>query len=195
MMGPDDRQRRQDRHERKLLALGIPEPKCTDCFVDNVVVLVSVGADPPLIKCANCKTGYAPLSVGARKRKLARFAEAGYGDPRCALCGLDCLRLLELHHLAGKANSDFEVPLCRNCHQIQSDLQEDLSMNPDLRRRDDERDPHLKQAAMLEGLAIFLVALVIVLLAWAAWNRAAAQDLSNAYGPGYWHVITADVPR
>jgi ribosomal protein L37AE/L43A len=186
-------ERRLDRHDRKLLALGVPDPRCQDCGNDRVPALRRLGDG--VIKCANCKKGYGPMSPTAANRKLARFAKAGYGDPKCTACGLDCLRVLNLHHIAGEANSTLGAPLCENCHALVSDSQEDLPTTPDLRLRDLSRDPHLKLAAMLEGVAIFFGLLMIALFAWAAWNRAAATELAAQFGPDYWHVITSAVPR
>ena len=68
-------------------------------------------------------------------------------------------------------------------------------MNPDLRLDDPDRDPHLKQAAILEGVAILFGLLMIAFFAWADWNRGAAMDLAASYGPEYWRVITAVVPQ
>jgi hypothetical protein len=186
-------QRRQDRHDKKLLQLGVSDPRCADCEYDRIPALRLLG--DRTIKCANCKRGYAPLSAVAARRKLAKFAAAGFPQPACINCGLDCLRLLNLHHIACAANSDLTVPLCENCHAVVSDSQEDLPLNPDLRLYDANRDPHLRQAAILEGLAIFFGALMITFLLWAAWNRGAAADLAAAYGSEYWRVITAVVPQ
>jgi hypothetical protein len=87
------------------------------------------------------------------------------------------------------------VPLCENCHAIVSDGQEDLPMNPDLRLYDTNRDPHLVQAAILEGVAILFGLLMLAFFAWAAWNRGAATDLAAAHGVDYWRVITIAIPR
>lgn len=114
-------------------------------------------------------------------------------EPRCGVCGNDEPKVLEKHHVAGRANSELTVWLCRNHHAIASDMQEDLV--PDLRRADPERDPLLTQAAMLRGVAILLIIVAIALLAWSQWNIQASTGLTNQYGADWYKSISAEVPK
>lgn len=34
----------------------------------------------------------------------------------CSKCGVDDANLIEMHHVDGRNNSDWEIPLCKNCH-------------------------------------------------------------------------------
>ena len=115
---------------------------------------------------------------------------------------------LELHHLAGKANSTLLAPVCGNCHAILSDSQIDLTA--DLMRPDCERRPLQLQAAFELGLAILMGAwaiveenpttaivlgmIVVALIGWAAWNMSADRHLCEIHGPNYCKGVTATVP-
>ena len=57
-----------------------------------------------------------------RQKTLQRL---GTRNPRCAVCGYDDWRVLELHHVAGRKFSSETVILCANCHRKASDLQKD----------------------------------------------------------------------
>src|SRR5262249_1579968 len=60
--------------------------------------------------------------TGLDARRAAAYRRLGNQQPRCALCGEDDWRCLELHHLAGKAyDTEVTVIVCRNCHRKQSD--------------------------------------------------------------------------
>jgi hypothetical protein len=75
--------------------------------------------------------------------------------PRVANCGLDDVRCLEAHHIAGREFNDAKVILCRNCHRILSDDQKDhpplISHEPTL---------HERIGHFLKGLADLLALLV-----------------------------------
>jgi hypothetical protein len=126
--------------------------------------------DSDVIVCFNCAARQAPSFGAASARRRAEFVSNGYDIPTCALCGLDEIGLLQLHHLAGDANDELQAPLCLNCHTEQSDLQEDY-VGIDLRRRDPERTRRLRLAALLEGLANFFSVLIQTLRSYAAWCR------------------------
>jgi hypothetical protein len=68
--------------------------------------------------------------------------EALLSVPASALPG----RFLERHHLAKREASDFTVTLCRNCHAILTDWQEEW--DPRLR---DPKTPQERLAALLQG--------------------------------------------
>jgi hypothetical protein len=93
------------------------------------------------------------------RRREAKRQHLGSSAPRCLSCG--CLEVealtavpisalpgwfLEQNHLAKRSGSDFTVTLCRNCHAVLTDWQEDWE--PRL------RDPHTapeRLAALLQG--------------------------------------------
>lgn len=101
-----------------------------------------------------------------RRRRRARRHERkrqhlGSPTPTCLSCGCTDIEdliavpisklprwFLEEHHLAGRAASNFTVTLCRNCHAILTDWQEDWDER--LRR---PRTPVERLAAFLQGLA------------------------------------------
>jgi hypothetical protein len=117
--------RRKQRHEAKTLEIGETNPCCYECGDDNIQVLKVPRNDPSQtsVMCRNCIASYeSPEKLIRRQRKLLGSGHS----PLCYLCGVDDLRLLELHHIAGRANGEFAVPLCLNCHAIQSDFQEDF---------------------------------------------------------------------
>ncbi len=65
----------------------------------------------------------------SQKREAARERKArerlGFENFRCATCGENDPRCLELHHIAGQKFCDDVVPVCRNCHRKLSDDQKD----------------------------------------------------------------------
>jgi len=208
---------REARHAKKHLKLGIPRPVCTDCGVADIRCLsrlkpTATHCTP--LRCYNCHRKRKRVSPEALLRKLKRFSDAGYTEPACIVCREADLRTLELDHLAGEANSVFVEPLCLNCHAIKSDAAEDEPM-ASLRLDDPNRPALVLQAAFEFGLAFILAAygaalttkegeaaravffglVAAVLVAWALWNLAAHEYLTNALGPGYDHAIPAVVPR
>ena len=62
-----------------------------------------------------------------REARLQRMYERlGVDDTALRIeCGLDDVRCLEAHHIAGRKFDDATVILCRNCHRILSDDQKD----------------------------------------------------------------------
>jgi len=58
-------------------------------------------------------------------RRQGRLEKLGSNHPRCANCGEDNDRVLELHHVAGRRHDDLTVIECRNCHRKLSDGQRD----------------------------------------------------------------------
>lgn len=204
------------RWERKRLRLGVPDPECLDCdrsdvrFLNRVrskIIGVPIGS----IVCGNCRKLRGKWSKASLNRKRLTFENAGYPDPACFTCGQSDLRTLELHHVAAETNSDLLVPLCVNCHSIQSDTQEDAPM--DFRLADPERRPLVLQAAFEIGLgsmfsvvaviesnedrsyAIALGFIAILLFAWAVWNLAADTHFAGKYGPDYSKGVPVPVPR
>jgi len=71
-------------------------------------------------------------------------------NPSCAVCGEYRVRTLELHHIAGEANSDAVTWLCKNCHALVSEAQYDDP--PQLLRHKYYRDPFKQCASLLRGL-------------------------------------------
>jgi len=101
------------------------------------------------------------------RRREAKRQHLGSPAPRGLSCGsfeIEALttapisalprRLLEQHHLAKRSGSDFTVTLCRNCHGILTDWQEDW----DHRLRAPET-PLERLAALLQGEVDWLLQL------------------------------------
>jgi hypothetical protein len=91
-----------------------------------------------------------------REARLQRMHERlGVDHPRCIECGLDDVRCLEAHHIAGRKFDDATVIFCRNHHRILSDDQKDhpplIGSAPSL---------HERAAHLLYGLADLFVLLV-----------------------------------
>ncbi len=93
------------------------------------------------------------------RRREAKFQHLGSPVPRCLSCGsfeIEALIpvsvsalpswFLEQHHLAKRSGGDFTVPLCRSCHAVLTDWQEDWE--PRLR---DPKTPPERLAALLQG--------------------------------------------
>lgn len=204
----DQHEKRALRHEKKLLRLGSPDPLCQIC--KRPCDFRSLSRDQNgTFKCRNCRNVRKSYSSIVVKRRQQAFQKAGYLAPRCLICGERRLETLELHHVAGEANSALLAPLCSNCHTVQSDEQEDLPV--DLRFRDPDRRPLVLQAAFDCGLAIlagaaaltsedqtesvFLGMIAVALLAWAVYNIAADQHFAATYGQQYSAGVTAPVPK
>lgn len=90
------------------------------------------------------------------RRREARIQSAlerlGSKNPRCALCSEDDPRVLEKHHVAGRAyDPDSIIIVCRNHHRKLSDSQKD---HPE--KRMEVTDP-------LEVIARFLVSFADIL--------------------------------
>ena len=63
-----------------------------------------------------------------REARVQRMYERlGVDTPRCAYCGLDDVRCLEAHHIAGRKFDEATVIVCRNCHRVLIDDQRDHS--------------------------------------------------------------------
>jgi hypothetical protein len=86
------------------------------------------------------------------QRQLERL---GADTPRCAHCGIDDVRCLEAHHIAGRKFDDATVILCRNHHRILSDDQKD---HP--RLIGNEPTLHERVGHFLKGLADLFALLV-----------------------------------
>ena len=149
------------------------------------------------------------LSDASRANKMRRFAEAGYAAASCLFCRESDIAVLQLHHVAGQANSDLLVPLCGNCHLIVSDEQIELPatvLSGDLQRR-----PLVLQAAFNFGLAIitgimsadssdgskavFWALVTAGLIAWGVWDIAADGHFTVTFGLDYSAGVPAVVPR
>jgi len=71
----------------------------------------------------------------------------------CVICGFNRdPRILELHHIAGRKNSDFVIPVCPNCHRSLSICQESYKVE----RGKDDKTVQEKVGWTLEGYAILL---------------------------------------
>jgi hypothetical protein len=95
-----------------------------------------------------------------RKRELLRNPH-----PRCSVCGIDRVEMLQLHHTAGDANSELTQWVCYNHHAAISDMWQDSSMLL-------LHEPHstrTRLASLLQGLVYFLETLNVTLKEWIAY--------------------------
>ncbi len=117
------------------------------------------------------------------RRHESKRQRLGSPAPVCLSCGCRDIEslfavpasdlpgwFLEKHHL-GKHASDFTIPLCRNCHAVLTDWQEDWDMH--LRH---PKTPLERLAALLQGLVDWLLQqarklteLAARLQAWVRW--------------------------
>jgi len=65
------------------------------------------------------------FNYAAERRKQTRLHKLGTNRPTCPLCGETRWQCFDSHHIAGRKFDPQEVPLCKNCHAICSDLQKD----------------------------------------------------------------------
>lgn len=217
MNGDPFESRRAIRWEHKRLQLGVPNPECIDChrgdirYLHRVKPKNRIGLPAGSIICRNCRKRRGEWSEASLKRKRSAFEALGYPDPKCSACGEVDLRTLELHHIASKANSALEVPLCVNCHAVQSDMQEDAPI--DFRLPDAKGRPLVMQAAFEFGLGCMFMAvaamkslenksfgvalglIAFLLFAWCIWNIAADKHFVEKYGADYCEGVPAQVPR
>jgi hypothetical protein len=91
-----------------------------------------------------------------REARVQRMYERlGVDAPRCVHCGLDDVRCLEAHHIAGSKFDDATVIFCRNHHRVLSDDQKD---HPSI--IGDPPSLHERAGHFLKGLADLFVLLV-----------------------------------
>lgn len=91
-----------------------------------------------------------------REARLQRMYERlGVDQPRCIECGLDDVRCLEAHHIAGRKFDDATLIVCRNHHRILSDDQKDHPQPIG-----DEPTLHGRAGHFLKGLADLFALLV-----------------------------------
>jgi len=130
----------------------------------------------------------------ASARRAKRVQLLGVDHPSCAICGYDRNPAsLEAHHIAGEANQELSILLCRTCHDDLSDTAIDTL--GDLRRRYADREPLEILAALLQGLADFFRSLSDSMEAWASWCRAAGPYLREQLGVRWWEAVPVSVPR
>jgi hypothetical protein len=58
-------------------------------------------------------------------RRQDALDRLGSNNPVCVICGESDWRVLEFHHVAGRAYDEFGSIICRNCHRKLSDDQKD----------------------------------------------------------------------
>lgn len=59
------------------------------------------------------------------RRRQRAFERLGTNEPRCAICGYDDWRCLELHHIADGGSGKTVMIVCANHHRIISDAHKD----------------------------------------------------------------------
>jgi hypothetical protein len=105
-------------------------------------------------------------------RREGHLQRLGSPQPACVVCGYSkpealtrvSRSLLERHHIAGLGDGP-TVWLCRNHHAELSDRQRDWPRAA----QDRERPDQAKLAALLRGLAEFLILLAHELIQWSQW--------------------------
>jgi hypothetical protein len=99
------------------------------------------------------------------RRKQRALERLGTNTPRCVVCGFDNPLALELHHIAGRAYDDELIPVCRNCHRVLSDAQQDHPPG------------NAKPVGALECIGHFLLGLAVLFEQWAKRFREFATAL------------------
>lgn len=132
------------------------------------------------------KEDYEKTQRRARRREAKR-QYLGSPAPRCLSCG--CFEIealltipasalpgwfLEQHHLAKRSGSDFTVTLCRNCHAVLTDWQEDWD-----HRLRDPKTPLERLAALLQGAVDWLLQLARKMTDLAALLQQCVRWLQN----------------
>lgn len=198
---------------RKLLRFGTDAPRCSKCPCTDTRVLCRVKrpGKADVILCRSCNAKGKSPSAKATARKVKRFEDAGYYKAVCVVCSDPNVQVLELDHMANKANSALSEPLCANHHAIKSHVAESGLMAV-LRLRDPDRTALALEAAFDFGLAtilgmmaadgsenasraVFFAAIALALVAWGLWNIAADEHFKNVLGPAYDRAIPAEIPR
>jgi hypothetical protein len=213
------RQTRTDSDEaatKKLLRFGTDRPQCAVCRSTDWRALCNMRAKGKVkstVVCRSCLAKRRSPVASASGRKAKALKAAGYDKPACVVCNDPTLRIIDLDHLSGAANSTLVEPLCASHHAIKSFMAESGPMAA-LRLRDPARSALALQAAFELGLGailgmfavwdgmheetarcIFLGAGSAALFAWAAWNLTADAHFEGLLGPGYDRAISAQVPR
>lgn len=81
----------------------------------------------------------------------------------CLVCGFnEEPRIIEKHHVGGKINSPFTVPVCPNCHQQLTMTQEPLKEE---RTKPEKKESHVL-AYVLEGISNLLTMVARILRIW-----------------------------
>src|SRR5260370_38406296 len=126
----------------------------------------------------------------ANHRRETRRQHKLPADAACVLCGttnpealqLVARSLLEQHHVLGEANTpELTVPLCRNCHAVETEGLRDLGV--ELRHGQQRQLPEVLVSA-LRALGRFFSMLGQQLLAWAEELAALIGALDREH-PGW----------
>lgn len=129
-----------------------------------------------------------PVRTAARlRRRIDRLGD----DPACTLCGENNPAVLDSvqgHHVANRVNDPrLTVVLCANCHRTQT---ESLSTEGVPTRYTEPPSPLERLAAVLTGIAAFLLSVGATLREWARWLdtfearlRETGVDLSDLLPP------------
>jgi len=89
------------------------------------------------------------------KRSIKRQKLEGKTSLKCIECAEDDSRVIELHHVYGRNNSEETVPLCKNCHFKITKDQNKLPRN--VRSSSASREENIRfilvsMGALLEGM-------------------------------------------
>ena len=109
----------------------------------------------------------------AETRLETAYKRLGTRNPSCVSCAETDARCLELHHMAGRAQHDDLVPVCRNCHRKLSDAQYD-------RTETDAAHPTMEMMGnYLMGLADLFRMLAERLAEFGEWLLASASQMAS----------------
>ena len=50
------------------------------------------------------------------RKNISKYKKGKKPPIVCAVCGEDNPKVIEIHHVEGRNNSDWVKPLCKNCH-------------------------------------------------------------------------------
>src|SRR5262249_22929846 len=90
---------------------------------------------------------------------------------------------VEAHHLAGRSNDDFTVPVLGNDHRVLSGMQQ---LWPAETLRNPEASPVRRAAAAFRGF-LDLLYLILDRLAWIPrFLEQLDDELTNRFGPKWW---------
>ena len=145
-----------------------------------------------------------------RKEKYLR--RLGTRDARCKFCGetrpaalqgtapnivcYECRQTrigrspIEKHHIAGRRNDSFTIPLIVNDHRVASDLQNDW---PEKTLRNPSSSPLRTNAARVRGLADFLLIVSIRRITAIIKSLTETNDwLEQEFGPDLWQKVDSN---
>ncbi len=203
---------------KKLLRFGTDVPQCAKCGNDDRRVRFAAsrrGADR-LILCANCRAERKRAICSCREHEEPRRLQpTATRSLRAWSASIPVLRMLELDHLAGAANSDRMLsrraritthssrtwPRAAQCCGAAAARSQSIGAAVLQAAFEFGLGAVLGMWAVWDGMheetarSVFLGVAAGMLIAWALWNLSADEYFENTFGPGYDRAIAAAVPR